>query len=218
MDISLHRNHETQFVSLAPTLNSTWLNGFLHVLRKYIYDLFNVFGRKWLICFTQTLMSHRQGYLFVTAATEHYKNRNRTGTIAKISKKIKKGRNRHIYIFTWCSAKLTAVFFLFFFNVLTFILLFLGFSRSWSFGSFWTKRKLIQKTYIAQTFRDVAFWVIWSVMYMISHQPRRMCFVFFSFVSYFKVGYIMLNNGFIWLCYSCIDHLCCILMRMQGTF
>ena len=36
---------ETQFVSLAPKLNSKWLNGFLHVLRKYIYDLFNVFRR-----------------------------------------------------------------------------------------------------------------------------------------------------------------------------
>ena len=43
-----HRNFETQFVSLAPKLNSKWLNGFLHVLRKYIFDLFNVFRRKWL--------------------------------------------------------------------------------------------------------------------------------------------------------------------------
>ena len=43
-----HRNVETQFVSLAPKLNSKWLNGFLHVLRKYIYDLFNVFKRKCL--------------------------------------------------------------------------------------------------------------------------------------------------------------------------
>ena len=43
-----HTNFETQFVSLAPQLNSKWLNGFLHVLRKYIYDLFNVFRRKWL--------------------------------------------------------------------------------------------------------------------------------------------------------------------------
>ena len=33
-------------MSLAPQLNFKWLNGFLHVLRKYIYDLFNVFGRK----------------------------------------------------------------------------------------------------------------------------------------------------------------------------
>ena len=43
-----HRNFETQFVSLAPQLNFKWLNGFLHVLRKYIYDLFNVCRRKWL--------------------------------------------------------------------------------------------------------------------------------------------------------------------------
>ena len=35
-----HRNFETQFVSLAPKLNSKWLNGFLHVLWKYIHDLF----------------------------------------------------------------------------------------------------------------------------------------------------------------------------------
>ena len=34
----------------------------------------------------------------------------RTGTIAKISNKIKRGRNRHIYIFTWYNAKLTAFF------------------------------------------------------------------------------------------------------------
>ena len=43
-----HRNHETQFVSLAPKLNSKWLNGFLRDLSKYVYDLFNVFIRKWL--------------------------------------------------------------------------------------------------------------------------------------------------------------------------
>ena len=50
------------------------------------------------------LMSRRRGNLFVTAATEYYKNRNilqeQVLTIAKISNKIKKGRNRHIYIFT----------------------------------------------------------------------------------------------------------------------
>ena len=38
----------------------------------------------------------------------------RTETIAKISNKIKKGRNTHIYIFTWYGAKLTAVFFFFY--------------------------------------------------------------------------------------------------------
>ena len=45
-------------------------------------------------------------------ATEYYKTETyyRTRTIAKISNTIKKGRNRHIYIFTWYSAKLTAVF------------------------------------------------------------------------------------------------------------
>ena len=37
----------------------------------------------------------------------------RTGTIAKISNKIKKGSDGHIDIFTWYSAKLTAVFVLF---------------------------------------------------------------------------------------------------------
>ena len=41
----------------------------------------------------------------------------RTGTIVKISNKIKKGRNRHIYIFTWYSAKLTAVFCFVFLNI-----------------------------------------------------------------------------------------------------
>ena len=51
-----HRNCETQFVSLAPKLNSKWLNGLLHVLRKYIYDLFNVFRRKWLnLLYTVTI-------------------------------------------------------------------------------------------------------------------------------------------------------------------
>ena len=43
-----HINFETQFASLAPQLNSKWLKGFLHVLKKYIYDLFHVFRRKWL--------------------------------------------------------------------------------------------------------------------------------------------------------------------------
>ena len=43
-----HKNVETLFVSLAPKLNFKWLNGFLHVLRKYRYDLFNVFRRKCL--------------------------------------------------------------------------------------------------------------------------------------------------------------------------
>ena len=43
-----HRNFKTQFVSLTTQLYSKWLNGFLHVLRKYIHDLFNVFRRKWL--------------------------------------------------------------------------------------------------------------------------------------------------------------------------
>ena len=50
------------------------------------------------------LMSRRRGNLFVLAATEYYKNRNilqeQVLTIAKISNKIKKGRNRNIYIFT----------------------------------------------------------------------------------------------------------------------
>ena len=50
------------------------------------------------------LMSRRQGHLFVTAATEYYKKQKHitiTGEqYKKISNTIKKGRNRHIYIFT----------------------------------------------------------------------------------------------------------------------
>ena len=45
----------------------------------------------------------------ITRTGTYYKNRNDS----KISNIIKKGRNRHIYIFTWCNAKLTAVFFVF---------------------------------------------------------------------------------------------------------
>ena len=35
-------------MSLAPQLHSKWLKGFLHVLKKYIHDIFHVFRRKWL--------------------------------------------------------------------------------------------------------------------------------------------------------------------------
>ena len=43
-----HRNFETQFVSLAPQLIKKMVEWLINVLRKYIYDLFNVCRRKWL--------------------------------------------------------------------------------------------------------------------------------------------------------------------------